>query len=150
MEREGLPHVYVANVHIPGYVPESDMPGFETPREAWGYLAHERERDCETAEVDPQEDDSYLDLRRLADGGSRRDGRLITGHVDGGDAAGWVRGDTPGREGDHDLGLIYEVSEVPHDDYPHHAGYHQTCPACEARCHCAPGDAECVYGGDHD
>lgn len=36
-----------------------------------------------------------------------------------------------------------------HVDYPHDAGYLFDCPACEARCHCAPGQAECVFSGPH-
>lgn len=32
----------------------------------------------------------------------------------------------------------------------HHPGYLHDCAACEARCHCTPGSAECVYGGEHD
>ena len=37
-----------------------------------------------------------------------------------------------------------------HADYPHVPGRLYDCPACEARCHCTPGDAECVYGGQHN
>lgn len=36
-----------------------------------------------------------------------------------------------------------------HVDYPHWPGYLIDCPACEAECHCAPGNAECVYEGEH-
>ena len=39
---------------------------------------------------------------------------------------------------------------VPHADYPHLPGRLHDCPACEARCHCTPGDAECVYDGQHN
>ena len=41
--------------------------------------------------------------------------------------------------------------DVPseHSGYPHHPGYLHGCPACEERCFCAPGSAECVYGGEH-
>ena len=37
---------------------------------------------------------------------------------------------------------------VAHVDYPHTPGYLFDCPACENSCHCTPGNAECVYGGD--
>ena len=37
-----------------------------------------------------------------------------------------------------------------HADYPHEPGRLYGCPACEARCHCTPGDAECVYSGPHN
>ena len=37
-----------------------------------------------------------------------------------------------------------------HADYPHEPGRLYGCPACEAACHCTPGDAECVYGGPHN
>lgn len=36
-----------------------------------------------------------------------------------------------------------------HADYPHHHGYLMGCPGCEARCHCRPGNAECVFDGYH-
>jgi hypothetical protein len=47
---------------------------------------------------------------------------------------------------------ILEVTHtelVRHSDYPHEPGRLYGCPACEARCHCTPGTAECVYSGDH-
>jgi hypothetical protein len=37
-----------------------------------------------------------------------------------------------------------------HVSYPHLPGRLHDCPACEAQCHCTPGDAECVYGGQHN
>ena len=37
-----------------------------------------------------------------------------------------------------------------HADYPHEPGRLYGCPACEAACHCTPGDAECVYAGPHN
>ncbi|MFI7069513.1 hypothetical protein [Micromonospora sediminicola] len=36
-----------------------------------------------------------------------------------------------------------------HADYPHDAGYLFGCPACEVRCHCAPGADRCVFPGFH-
>jgi hypothetical protein len=37
-----------------------------------------------------------------------------------------------------------------HVDYPHLPGSLYDCPACEAECHCTPGDAECVFEGEHN
>lgn len=36
-----------------------------------------------------------------------------------------------------------------HVNYPHEPGRLYDCPACEARCHCTPGTAECIYTGVH-
>jgi hypothetical protein len=38
---------------------------------------------------------------------------------------------------------------IRHVSYPHLPGRLYDCPACEARCHCTPGDAECIYAGVH-
>ena len=38
----------------------------------------------------------------------------------------------------------------PHASCPHEAGTLEDCPACEARCHCQPGQAECIYSGQHN
>ena len=43
-----------------------------------------------------------------------------------------------------------EGGEPAHADYPHEPGRLYDCPACEARCHCTPGDAQCVYDGPHN
>ena len=47
------------------------------------------------------------------------------------------------REGITDLAL-------QHVDYPHEPGYLHDCPACQARCHCTPDAAPCVYDGPHE
>lgn len=39
---------------------------------------------------------------------------------------------------------------MEHVEYPHVSGYLIDCPACEARCHCRPGYAECVFEGEHN
>jgi len=39
---------------------------------------------------------------------------------------------------------------MDHVDYPHTPGHLYDCPACEARCYCTPGNAVCVYEGEHD
>ena len=61
-----------------------------------------------------------------------------------------IYGGTPGYDGSHDLGQVYVVTRVEHQNHPHYAGYLIGCPACEAKCWCEPGNAECVYGGEHD
>lgn len=43
-----------------------------------------------------------------------------------------------------------EEDPIPHADYPHLPGRLHDCPACEARCHCTAGGAECVYDGQHN
>ncbi len=39
---------------------------------------------------------------------------------------------------------------MKHSNYPHESGYLYDCPACDAKCHCTPGHAECVYEGKHN
>lgn len=41
------------------------------------------------------------------------------------------------------------MSAMKHRTYPHNDGYLYDCPACEARCHCTPGNAPCVFDGYH-
>lgn len=43
----------------------------------------------------------------------------------------------------------WAAMRLRHADYPHEPGRLFDCPACEAQCHCAPGEAECVYSGPH-
>jgi hypothetical protein len=44
----------------------------------------------------------------------------------------------------------YDDDDEPeHVNYPHEPGRLYDCPACESRCHCTPGTAECVYDGPH-
>lgn len=37
-----------------------------------------------------------------------------------------------------------------HVNYPHFPGRLYDCPACEERCHCQPGETECIYSGAHN
>ena len=100
--------VYVATVNVPGYLPMDDEPAtFETAAAAWLYLADERERGLEHAEIEG-DDDTADNLATMAD----------RCQMDGGpwDGTGAVYGDTPGYDGDHDLGLAYCVSLVERDD----------------------------------
>lgn len=41
-------------------------------------------------------------------------------------------------------------TKLEHVDYPHFPGRLYDCPACDASCHCKPGEAECVYEGVHN
>jgi hypothetical protein len=43
-----------------------------------------------------------------------------------------------------------EGEPIRHVSYPHLPGRLYDCPACEASCHCTPGDAECIYTGQHN
>ncbi|GAA2844047.1 hypothetical protein Acy02nite_68770 [Actinoplanes cyaneus] len=43
--------------------------------------------------------------------------------------------------------ISHITTAPPHTDYPHPAGY---LPDCSSQCHCAPGKAECVFGGAHE
>lgn len=45
---------------------------------------------------------------------------------------------------------ILEASPLEHVNYPHEPGRLYDCPACDAACHCRPGETECVYEGEHN
>ena len=137
--------MFVATINTPGYMPMDDEPPtFDTTREAWDYLADERRR---------SEDDfegvgysATLNILQL-----RAEGNFDPGYgsVDEITGEGTVNGDTPGYDGDHDLGLSYSVTEVEHVNYPHEPGRLYDCPVCEAACHCKPNETECIYSGEH-
>ena len=151
---EALEPVYVASVNVPGYLPMNDPVGFAGAQEAGAWLRDERQRD-EDANPDPMDTGEYSDYWRTLDyiaSGVHGHGRRTEDTPTAADGTGHVHADTPGRDPDdpHDLGLVYAVSLLDHEDYPHEAGYLFDCMACEAMCHCAPGAAQCVYGGDHD
>lgn len=112
---------YVATINTPGYLPDSTEPPptFDTAKEAWTYLYHERvnhERDnpCDLCHDtmthgpfgDCDDDtETATELGRMA----RWAG---SGMVTDSEATGTVTGPTPGYDGDHDLGLVYEVTEI--------------------------------------
>lgn len=102
---------YVATINVPGYLPtDDDPPVFDTPSEAWEYLATERARteeglvcneDCENGPACPWSihadlTDTYAELKAEGDANS----------------LGTVYADTPGYHGDHDLGLAYTVTQI--------------------------------------
>jgi hypothetical protein len=98
---------YVATINTPGYLPmDDDPPVFDTAREAWAYLADERERgEDDYAEDDEDYSDTYQDLVSLANG-----------YTKNGDEPGTIYGPTPGYDGNHDLGLAYSVDIWERDD----------------------------------
>jgi hypothetical protein len=105
---------YVATINTPGYLPDSDEapPTFDTPAEAWSYLAQERE----DAESEAAEDDSFVAsdcLIHLRDVAERAEVKSIyVPEV----TTGTIYGDTPGYEGDHDLGLAYSVEVAEEEE----------------------------------
>lgn len=93
---------YIATINTPGYLPDSDgdLAIFDTAKEAWTYLADEREEAFDQAEVDPAGDPALALM-----------GQIILGQVDA--EVGTVTGITPGYDGDHDLGKAYSVTARP-------------------------------------
>ncbi len=104
---------YLATINTPGYMPwDDDPPVFDTAKEAWEYLADHRIRAFEDAALDgdgvhPELDTVKNTLESLGNGTLDYDDAGLS--IDG---TGAVSGSTPGYEGDHDLGLIYSVTEV--------------------------------------
>lgn len=103
---------YVTGINTPGYMPfDDDPPIFETPAEAWEYLADERERQedfafdyaysCDPGLPDEGYSDTVKELREAALNGT---------------GEGAIYGDTPGYDGDHDLGQAYTVAWLPDND----------------------------------
>jgi hypothetical protein len=125
----------LATINVPGYLPmDDDPPTFDTAREAWDYLADAR-RDGEDAAFDASgaaadpDDGGYSStvntLERLAEGNFDP----FFGAND--DGTGYVYGDTPGYDGEHDLGLAYSVSIVePCEE--HAEGEDGYCTVCGA------------------
>lgn len=104
---------YLATVNIPGYLPQDDEPPtFDTAREAWEYLADERERD------ELPDDLNHLSrtwrelyaLGMLDDPEHTQRWIAVLG-LDP-DGTGTIYGPTPGYDGQHDLGLAYSVTRI--------------------------------------
>lgn len=115
---------YVATINTPGYSPmDDDPPIFETADAAWGYLADERHRvedDMPGAEDVDTYTETLYQLLRVADPAEFTASMWDIEWpdlVDRADRTGVIYGDTPGYDGDHDLGLAYCVTwtdeEVP-------------------------------------
>lgn len=101
--------MYVATINTTGYLPDSEPTYFGTPGAAWRHLAEER--DCE--EINAGILDDSETLTRL-----RSRARFASLEPHWSEATGVEYGDTPGREGPHDLGKAYvvDVAEVTVDE----------------------------------
>lgn len=87
--------MYVATINTPGYLPwDDDPPVFETIKDAWGYLAAHREREEDMAECTHGTCEKAL--------------RALLSQ----DHCGSVHLHTPGYDGEHGLGLHYNVDIV--------------------------------------
>ena len=116
---------YLATINTPGYLPmDDDPPTFDTPREAWTYLADER-REAEDSAFQPGDDANFTATVNMLE--SLGDGTLSFEEIGDGDGTGSVGGVTPGYDGGHDLGLVYSVTIVEEEEpvtwkceHPHH------------------------------
>lgn len=122
---------YIATINVPGYLPtDMDVPAFDTAQQAWEYLAGMREQDEDQHEDWPPLDPDQPELGGTTEYSAthnilgalgepapwRHDtgtgGALHAWLEDNGlapDGTGFMRGETPGYSGDHDLGLVYRV-----------------------------------------
>lgn len=107
---------YLATINTPGYSPmDDDPPLFDTPREAWDYLAGERERaEDELADSPNPYSETHARLVRFSHGAATP---LEMVDLDATEC-GSVFGDTVGYNGNHDLGQVYSVSLVVTDATP--------------------------------
>lgn len=93
---EGPDMEYVAIINVPGYSPWAEENAeFATIKEAWEYLADERRR-----QEDENDFEGYTDTVRSL-------GYMAEAKEPICDS---VYGSTPGYEGDHDLGMVYTVT----------------------------------------
>ena len=84
---------FLATINVPGYLPtDNDPPVFDTAREAWEYLWDEHTDACDY-ELPLADSHTFADMRNR-------------------EALGSVIMPTPNYDGDHDLGLVYSVTEV--------------------------------------
>lgn len=98
---------YIATQNVPGYLPMADEPDvFDSAEMAWDYLLSERNTDL----------DNFVDI--VSDGvvsltaNDDVDEAIVAMEAaKAAGAIGSVVGTTPGYDGDHDLGLVYSVSE---------------------------------------
>jgi hypothetical protein len=107
---------YLATINVPGYLPmDDDPPVFETPREAWAYLADERRRG-----EDDEETESYSGTVDALDA-LAQPGRELCPFT--------VYGPTPGGR-IHDLGLAYTVTALECECayQPGDSGHELHCP----------------------
>ena len=103
---------YVAIINTPGYLPDSTEPPpeFDTCAEAWEYLAQERRSAEDEMNPPAQYDNPYSEtVDELWARYQTASGRPIPEPEV---KPGVVTGPTPGYDGDHDLGVAYEVQEI--------------------------------------
>lgn len=111
---------YVATINTPGYLPEGDPAEFDTAREAWSYLAEERERaeddhpDWSPEDAVGEYSETLQTLRYIASG-EHEHGSPHEDYPTNADGTGTVYGGTPGYDGSHDLGVAYRVSLAERD-----------------------------------
>jgi len=131
---------YVATINTPGYLPQDDdPPTFDTVHEAWHYLAEERERHEDEQEQD-EGSSSYSDTALcLEHCATEVVFRCEFGRHHFPEHEGSFWGPTPGTDSDHDLGLVYAVTEVEHEHewgIRHHSttrgAYIRVCTVCQA------------------
>lgn len=107
---------YLATISTPGYLPwDDDPPVCDTAKEAWEYLL-DRRREAEDTALEESGDGYSSTLNTME---SLTNDTMDP--VDAGlnhDYTGTIYGDTPGYDGDHDLGLAYTVTEVNEDGEP--------------------------------
>lgn len=101
---------YLATINTPGYLPwDDDPPTFEDAKAAWEYLLDHRRN----AEDDDEHAAGYSSTKNTLECLARGD--LWEDMLDPLTGEGSVHGDTPGYDGDHDLGLIYSVTITEED-----------------------------------
>ena len=95
---------FVAIVNVPGYVPDDAPQGFETPQEAWQYLADDRKYICAENDRDHLSDRAWQVMNGYALNPNAQIESVLT--------------DNPAYSGDHGLGLAYTVTqaEITEDD----------------------------------
>jgi hypothetical protein len=106
---------YVATINVSGYLPQDDeLAVFDDVREAWAYLAGERERaedDAYSGDPGAEYSEDYSPTFHVLDG-LGNGGRFASAVREAGltaDGRGTVYGPTPSYDGDRDLGLAYSV-----------------------------------------
>lgn len=145
---------YVATINIPGYLPQDDEPPvFDTAREAWEYLAEERERGEDAVYQDGDSEDYSATrdtLAAIATEAHWQHGAPVDLGVNA-DGTGTVYGATPGYDGTHDLGIAYSVSLAIECDH-NMSREKVTCGACGRswcdRCNPTHGP-RCAFEYDH-
>jgi hypothetical protein len=96
---------YVATINVPGYSPMDDEPPvFDTPGEAWAWLAEERRHGEDHVGFVNGESPYSECVKDLESKASLNHGPDT------------IYSDTPGYDGEHDFGLAYTVSIAEQED----------------------------------